>query len=269
MKKQDFKEVMRGDPREEIIYISGNYSAHRLVFVTKADKVLTSDRLIEKKNTAAGGDDDEITASYANGKTKITVKLLKDDTQDFTQDTYYYDLTAQIADQSTDPVTLAYGELQLIEDVQTDYDNTDLPADGQRYIPVLVPSAVTQAAVEDAIAKKHAHTNASVLNATQESFTTALKTDYDDAVTKEHTHSNKSTLDTYTQTEVDLASAVSMKHSHDNKSVLDLVAQSHLDFIAREDALYNYLFGGVLDENSTLLSFDENNMILQIDEGVK
>lgn len=269
MKKQDFKEVMRGDPREEIIYISGNYSAHRLVFVTKADKVLTSDRLIEKKNTAAGGNDNQLTAVYANGKTKVTVKLLKTDTQDFSQDTYYYDLTAQIADQSTDPVTLAYGELQLIEDVQTDYDGTNLPADGQRYIPVLVPSTVTQAAIEDAIAKKHAHANAAVLNATTESFTTALKTDYDDAVTKEHTHNNKSTLDTYTQTETDLASAVSLKHSHANKSVLDTITQTHLDSIAREDALYNYLFGGSLDENNTTLSLDENNMILQIDEGVK
>lgn len=36
-----------------------------------------------------------------------------------------------------------------------------------------------------------------------------------------HTHSNKALLDTYTQTEVDLADAVSKKHEHSNKTVLD------------------------------------------------
>ena len=37
----------------------------------------------------------------------------------------------------------------------------------------------------------------------------------------DHTHSNKDLLDSYTQTEANLADAVSKKHSHDNKSVLD------------------------------------------------
>jgi hypothetical protein len=36
-----------------------------------------------------------------------------------------------------------------------------------------------------------------------------------------HTHENKALLDTYTQTEVDLADAVSKKHAHENKTVLD------------------------------------------------
>lgn len=38
---------------------------------------------------------------------------------------------------------------------------------------------------------------------------------------KAHTHSNKALLDTYTQTEVDLADAVAKKHEHTNKTVLD------------------------------------------------
>lgn len=38
-----------------------------------------------------------------------------------------------------------------------------------------------------------------------------------------HSHLNKSLLDTYEQTEVNLADAVTKKHSHENKSVLDLV----------------------------------------------
>lgn len=38
---------------------------------------------------------------------------------------------------------------------------------------------------------------------------------------KAHEHANKALLDTYTQTEEDLADAVSKKHTHDNKTVLD------------------------------------------------
>lgn len=38
---------------------------------------------------------------------------------------------------------------------------------------------------------------------------------------KAHTHSNKALLDTYTQTEADLADAVAKKHTHANATVLD------------------------------------------------
>jgi hypothetical protein len=52
----------------------------------------------------------------------------------------------------------------------------------------------------------------------------ALKTAYDAAVTASHSHSNKSTLDSYTQTEVNLADAVSKKHAHSNLSKVEAVA---------------------------------------------
>lgn len=42
--------------------------------------------------------------------------------------------------------------------------------------------------------------------------------------TVHHTHSNKALLDTYEQTETDLADAVSKKHSHSNKAELDKIA---------------------------------------------
>lgn len=43
-----------------------------------------------------------------------------------------------------------------------------------------------------------------------------------------HTHSNKSLLDTYTQTEANLADAVSKKHTHSNKTVLDGITAAKL-----------------------------------------
>jgi len=33
------------------------------------------------------------------------------------------------------------------------------------------------------------------------------------------------------------------------------------------DTLYNYLFTSVMDENNTTLAWDENNIIICIDEG--
>lgn len=42
---------------------------------------------------------------------------------------------------------------------------------------------------------------------------------------KKHTHLNKALLDTYEQTEANLADAVSKKHSHSNKSTLDKLSE--------------------------------------------
>ena len=48
-----------------------------------------------------------------------------------------------------------------------------------------------------------------------------------------HTHDNKDLLDTYAQTEVDLADAVTKKHDHANKAILDTITD---DKIAAWDA---------------------------------
>ena len=43
-----------------------------------------------------------------------------------------------------------------------------------------------------------------------------------------HSHNNKALLDTYTQTEADLADAVAKKHSHTNKAVLDGITADNI-----------------------------------------
>jgi hypothetical protein len=56
-----------------------------------------------------------------------------------------------------------------------------------------------------------------------------------DAVSKKHTHSNQTLLDSYTQTEVNLADAVSKRHSnsldhsHSNKTLLDSYTQTEVN----------------------------------------
>lgn len=55
-------------------------------------------------------------------------------------------------------------------------------------------------------------------------ITAAERTKWNDAEGKAHTHTNKALLDTYTQTEEDLADAVSKKHSHANAAELAKIA---------------------------------------------
>ena len=71
---------------------------------------------------------------------------------------------------------------------------------------------------------RHTHSNKALLDTYEQS-----ETNLADAVSKKHSHSNKSLLDTYEQTETDLADAVSKKHSHSNKSLLDTYTQTESD----------------------------------------
>lgn len=52
-------------------------------------------------------------------------------------------------------------------------------------------------------------------------ITTVLISNWNEAATNSHTHTNKTLLDSYTQTEANLADTVSKKHSHSNKTILD------------------------------------------------
>ena len=75
-----------------------------------------------------------------------------------------------------------------------------------------------------AIADAHTHDNKALLDTY-----TQTEADIADAVSKKHEHSNKALLDSYTQTEADIADSVSKKHSHSNKALLDTYAQSETD----------------------------------------
>lgn len=81
--------------------------------------------------------------------------------------------------------------------------------------------ATLEAAAGTAIADAHTHTNKTLLDTYAQT-----ETDLADAVTKKHDHSNKSLLDTYSQTEANLSDAVSKKHDHSNKSLLDSYSQT-------------------------------------------
>lgn len=100
----------------------------------------------------------------------------------------------------------------------------------------LVQSAAVSAAISTAVAGK-ANTADLATVATSGSYNDlsnkptipTVPTDEISANTAaRHTHSNKSLLDTYAQTEVNLADAVSKKHTHSNKTVLDGITAAKL-----------------------------------------
>ena len=76
------------------------------------------------------------------------------------------------------------------------------------------------ASTDGSIAKAAADTLASAKTYADETDT-AMDTRVDALEAASHTHSNKALLDTYTQTEENLADAVAKKHEHTNKTVLD------------------------------------------------
>lgn len=57
---------------------------------------------------------------------------------------------------------------------------------------------------------------------------TELKEKVNAAAEGNHSHANKALLDTYTQTEADLADAVAKKHEHANKSVIDGISAANV-----------------------------------------
>jgi len=67
----------------------------------------------------------------------------------------------------------------------------------------------------------HTHENKELLDTYSQT-----EEDLASAVSKKHDHSNKALLDTYNQTNADISSAVSQKHTHSNKALLDTYSQT-------------------------------------------
>ena len=121
------REIPRGDYIELPFFVPGDHTARKLIFVIKASTDLTASRLVERKNTVAGGGDTELTATAVRNSTLITVKLLKANTQAFTQDEYYFDVTSEHASTSSDHYTVVHGQLTMDLDVQSPYDGAAVP----------------------------------------------------------------------------------------------------------------------------------------------
>lgn len=89
---------------------------------------------------------------------------------------------------------------------------------------------------------------------------TTMQREIDTLQSTAHTHANKARLDTYTQTEADLADAVANKHSHENASVLAATTASFT--IADENKLDSIAAGAEVNVNADWTAMNGDAQIL-------
>lgn len=125
------KEIRRGDQVDLTFILDGDVSSDAIVFIAKRDKTLTSARIIEKKNTVAGGGNTELEVAYSstNLKSTVTVHILEGNTQALTDEFLYFDIY-----NNTDNETLIHGKMWILADVQSPYDSGSVPSSE---IPIL------------------------------------------------------------------------------------------------------------------------------------
>lgn len=118
-------ELYTGDNTTFQFLTSTDISTSRLLFVVKANDVIYSARLIEKKNTIYGGSDSEIKSEYYKaGRYRTFVYLEGSDTDTLDAEFYHYDLVKIDPTDSTIQVTLYTGRIQFKHQIQSPYDNT-------------------------------------------------------------------------------------------------------------------------------------------------
>lgn len=121
--------VVRGDTKQLVFNYSGNIASTAITFIAKTGPNFIDPRIIQKKNTAAGGDDTQITAVYNAPYTTIRVFIDPEDTEDLSGYSFYYDITSA-------STTVFRGDFKLWYDVSTPYDGTLLPGSGVRITTV-------------------------------------------------------------------------------------------------------------------------------------
>lgn len=137
----------------------------------------------------------------------------------------------------------------------------DMVADAkQEAIDTAAGDATSKANAAEAAAKGHA-----------DSLNTAMNTRVEALEAIDHEHANKDLLDTYTQTEANLADAVAKKHEHSNLSVLEtLTAAKVAAWDAAEQAAKTYADGLNTAMNSRVEALEtwHNNFIEASEEEI-
>lgn len=104
----------------------------------------------------------------------------------------------------------------------------------------------------------HTHPNKELLDTYEQT-----ESDLADAVSKKHEHSNLELLETYNQTNANLSDAVSKKHEHSNKSLLDTYQQTETNLADAVSKKHEHSNKTVLDkfgESSGSPTYDGNTI---------
>ena len=108
--------------------------------------------------------------------------------------------------------------------VDTEMSDTSENPVMNKTIKAYVDGAVPTDAINANTAARHTHSNKALLDSY-----TQTEANLAGAVSSRHTHSNKALLDSYSQTNANLSDAVTKKHSHDNKQLLDSYNQTNVN----------------------------------------
>lgn len=151
-------------------------------------------------------------------------------------------------------VGTAEGKISGLETkVDVEKVSTAIATTKQEAIDAAAADATSKANAAESNAKGHADGLNTAMNARVEAL---------EAI--DHEHSNKALLDTYTQTEANLADAVAKKHEHSNLSVLEtLTAAKVAAWDAAEQAAKTYADGlnSAMDSRVTTLETWHSNFV--------
>jgi hypothetical protein len=100
---------------------------------------------------------------------------------------------------------------------------------------------------------------------TDNNFSNELKSSYDDAVSKKHSHTNKDLLDSYKQTEENLANVVANVHSHINKNLLDTYRQSETDIADAVGKKHAHINQETLNNTTASYTAEEKTKLANIE----
>lgn len=108
--------------------------------------------------------------------------------------------------------------------VDTEMSDTSENPVMNKTIKAYVDGSIPTDAINANTAARHTHSNKALLDSY-----TQTEANLASAVSSKHSHGNKALLDSYNQTNVNLSDAVTKKHSHDNKQLLDTYNQTNVN----------------------------------------
>lgn len=108
--------------------------------------------------------------------------------------------------------------------VDTEMSDTSENPVMNKTIKAYVDGSIPTDAINANTAARHTHSNKALLDSYAQTEANLAS-----AVSSKHSHGNKALLDSYNQTNANLSDAVTKKHSHDNKQLLDTYNQTNVN----------------------------------------
>ena len=183
-------------------------------------------------------EDDEYTEEITPESGKIYVDLSTDKTYRWGGSTYVV-ISETLAVGTTEGTAYDGAQGKRVSDTLADH-----VADSSIHI-----TSTERTQWDDAAAKKHEHTNKSVIDG----ISSGDITNWNNASTNTHVHDNKSVLDAITQNGKDSwDDAASKKHEHSNKTVIDSITQNMVNsWQLASQKTHDHLNKGVIDAITT------------------